>query len=475
MDENTDTSGGYSVGTLSTTDEDNAETFSYSIVGGADAGVFSIGGAGSDELILSDGTLDFEGQSSYSVTVRVTDGGGNSYDETLTVGVNDLNEAPGFSSSGVTAASEDSLYSYSITTTDPDTGNTWTISASTLPAWLSLTDNNDGTATLWGTPTNAEVGDHGVVLQVEDQGGLTDTQGFTITVGNTNDAPVIDSDGGLATANVNAAENQTAVTTVTATDLDGDVPSFSLSGGADQGLFSINGTTGVLSFGGAQDFETFADSNTDGIYEVEVTASDGNGGTDVQLISVTVTDVNETPTDIAPNSFSVDENTDTSGGYSVGTLSTTDEDNAETFSYSIVGGADAGVFSIGGAGSDELILSDGTLDFEGQSSYSVTVRVTDGGGNSYDETLTVGVNDLNEAPGFSSSGVTAASEDSLYSYSITTTDPDTGNTWTISASTLPAWLSLTDNNDGTATLWGTPTNAEVGDHGVVLQVKTRVV
>ena len=147
------------------------------------------------------------------------------------------------------------------------------------------------------------------------EGGLTDTQGFTITVGNTNDAPVIDSDGGLATANVNAAENQTAVTTVTATDLDGDVPSFSLSGGADQGLFSINGTTGVLSFGGARTLK-LADSNTDGIYEVEVTASDGNGGTDVQLISVTVTDVNETPTTL-PRTVSVWMRTPTPAGATV--------------------------------------------------------------------------------------------------------------------------------------------------------------
>ncbi len=70
------------------------ETFSYSIIGGADAASFSIGGAGSDELILTDGVLDFETQSSYSVIVRVTDSGGNTYDETLTVNVNDLNETP---------------------------------------------------------------------------------------------------------------------------------------------------------------------------------------------------------------------------------------------------------------------------------------------------------------------------------------------------------------------------------------------
>ena len=82
------------MGTLTATDEDAGETFSYTIVGGADAALFSIGGAGSDELILDDGVLDFETQSSYQVIVRVTDCGGTTYDETLTVNVNDLNETP---------------------------------------------------------------------------------------------------------------------------------------------------------------------------------------------------------------------------------------------------------------------------------------------------------------------------------------------------------------------------------------------
>ena len=49
---------------------------------------------GSNELILDDGVLDLETKASYSVNVRVTDSAGNTYDETLTVNVNDLNEAP---------------------------------------------------------------------------------------------------------------------------------------------------------------------------------------------------------------------------------------------------------------------------------------------------------------------------------------------------------------------------------------------
>jgi hypothetical protein len=74
-----------------------------------------------------------------------------------------------------------------------DNGDALTITAPTLPTWLTLTDHGDGTATLSGTPTNADVGDHPVVLRVADSGGLTATQSFTITVANVNDAPAFTS------------------------------------------------------------------------------------------------------------------------------------------------------------------------------------------------------------------------------------------------------------------------------------------
>ena len=115
---------------------------------------------------------------------------------------------------------------------------------------------------------------------------------------------------------------------------------------------------------------------------------------------IDLNDVNDGPTDIDLSNNLIDEFIDTTGGYSVGTLSTTDEDDGENHTYTIVGGADAALFNIGGAGSDELILDDGVIDFETRSSYQVMVRVTDSGtpGLTYDESFTITVNDLNDAP-----------------------------------------------------------------------------
>ena len=96
---------------------------------------------------------------------------------------------------------------------------------------------------------------------------------------------------------------------------------------------------------------------------------------------------------ITPTSFNINENTDTSSGTSVGTLSATDEDAGETFTYSIQGGADQLSFTIGGASSDELILTDGILDHGSQDTYTVIVRVTDSGGLTDTQTLTIDFND----------------------------------------------------------------------------------
>jgi hypothetical protein len=81
---------------------------------------------------------------------------------------------------------------------------------------------------------------------------------------------------------------------VTATDIDlpAQALTFSITGGLDAPLFSIT-SGGVLSFKTAPDFESPADANADNVYLVQITVDDGAGGTAVQNIAVTVTDVSE--------------------------------------------------------------------------------------------------------------------------------------------------------------------------------------
>jgi Ca2+-binding RTX toxin-like protein len=111
------------------------------------------------------------------------------------------------------------------------------------------------------------------------------------------------------TAAVSAAEGATGViSTVTATDPDAptfQTLSYSISGGADQAAFSIDSSTGALSFAdpAAIDFENPTDTGGtagDNVYQVTVQASDGTASA-TQTINVSVTDVSVTHTVTLPD------------------------------------------------------------------------------------------------------------------------------------------------------------------------------
>lgn len=99
-----------------------------------------------------------------------------------------VNTAPAFTSMPVTNVEACHTYSYNIAYTDADFqyGDQLEIEHSPLPAWLTLTDNEDGTGTLSGTPTGADVGTYNITLTAADlyhHGSPLVQQTFTITVG----------------------------------------------------------------------------------------------------------------------------------------------------------------------------------------------------------------------------------------------------------------------------------------------------
>ena len=177
-------------------------------------------------------------------------------------------------------------------------------------------------------------------------GGVTETATVSVTVltnAAENTAPTITSNGSGPTAAVSVAENSTAVTTVTATDPDaGQTLSYSIVGGADSALFSLDPTTHALAFITGRDFEAPADAGGDNIYDVTVQVSDGQGGSDTQAIAVMVQNVN---------------GADTIGNNQAQTLTGTGEQN----SISGLGGNDtllglAGNDTLdGGSGADSMV------------------------------------------------------------------------------------------------------------------------
>ncbi len=379
----------------------------------------------------------------HSVVLTVSDGATTTI-QSFTIAVGNVNNAPTFDSTAVTNSTEDTAYSYNITTSDVD-GDSLTIAATTLPSWLTLTDNSDGTATLTGTPTNSEVGDHSVVLTVSD-GTTTTTQSFTIAVGNVNDAPTFDS-----TAVTSATEDTAYNYNITTSDVDGDgltiaattLPSWLTLTDNGDGTATLTGTP----------------TNSEvGNHNVVLTVSDGTTTT-TQCFTIAVGNVNDAPTFDSTAVTSATE--DTAYNYNI-TTSDVDGDGLTIAATTL-----PSWLTLTDNGGGTATLTGTPTNYE-VGNHSVVLTVSDGT-TTTTQSFTIAVGNVNDAPTFDTTAVTSAAEDTAYSYNITTSDVD-GDGLTIAATTLPSWLSLTDNGDGTATLTGTPINSEVGDHSVVLTV-----
>ena len=106
-------------------------------------------------------------------------------------------------------------------------------------------------------------------------------------------------------------ENNSTVGVVTATDPDGNALIYGIAGGDDANLFSINPTSGALTFTILPDFEAPADAGGDNVYDLNVSVSDGIVPPITQAITVAVTDVlNDTslfgPTDTPASTITSD-------------------------------------------------------------------------------------------------------------------------------------------------------------------------
>ncbi|MCP4169306.1 MAG: hypothetical protein GY758_00870, partial [Fuerstiella sp.] len=135
-------------------------------------------------------------------------------------------------------------------------------------------------------------------------------------------------------------------------------------------------------------------NQTGGPATITVSVNDGTTTTQTTF-DVMVTAVNDAPIDVTLSGSVVDENS--ADGTIIGNVSGTDPDVGDVLMFSLINSA-GGRFAVD-VNTGEFTVADGNqLDFEAASSHGVTVRVTDSGGLSRDESYTITVSDLNEAP-----------------------------------------------------------------------------
>lgn len=104
---------------------------------------------------------------------------------------------------------------------------------------------------------------------------------------------------------------------------------------------------------------------------------------------------NQAPTNIALSNTSIPENQPINTV--VGTLSTTDPDAGNTFTYTLVAGtgsADNGSFNISGA----QLRTSAVFDYEVKNSYNIRIRVTDQGGLTFEKAFVISVTQVGANP-----------------------------------------------------------------------------
>ena len=125
-------------------------------------------------------------------------------------------------------------------------------------------------------------------------GGGGGSDSYTAPVTPTNNAPTITN----STTNYSVVENQMSAFTITATDADGDTLSYTI-GGTDASLFSVS-SSGVVTFNTAPDYENPSDADTNNVYDLMASVSDGSLS-DSKDFMVTVT--NDTSDDVTTEGY----------------------------------------------------------------------------------------------------------------------------------------------------------------------------
>ena len=371
------------------------------------------------------------------VTVRVNDRNGLSDTLTFKVTVANINDPPEITSVAVTNATENQKYEYDVEATDPDSGDELEFSLNRKPDGMTIEATMG--AIQW-TPTNDDVGQHPVIVEVKDEDGLSDSQSFEVTVTNVNDSPEI-----ISTAITTATENEEYNYNVEATDPD--------EGDADQLIFSLIGTPPAgMSINPSTGEIKWAPTNDDiGDHDVTVRVEDLQGLSDTQSFTIIVDQTNHPPQITSPPVIIA-----TQGElYSYDVEATDpDEEDADQLTYSLIGLPPVGM----------TIDAEGLIEWT-PNAYQVgiidlVVQVEDPSGLLDIQTFTVTVENVNDPPEITSDPVTMAMDDVEYRYEVNVTDPDAGDILIFSLEESPSGMTI----DTEGLIQWTPQDLQVGGY-----------
>jgi hypothetical protein len=350
-------------------------------------------------VTVADGSLlDREVRGSHTIIARATSSDSSFMTRTFTITVNDLNDTAPV----ITPAQQYSVSELAgvgaivgdVVATDAD-------SMGVIQNWSIVGGNSDGIFSINSATGRLSVSNvanlnfertamYTLLLATTDGVNTSQTEAVVISVIDENEAPVFGASSGFS-INENLSNN-TVIGRVTAADVDAaDQLTYSLSSSVPVSAFSMNAVTGEIS---VRDSSLL---NFEAVKTITLTVlvTDQAGLTDTTTTVVTLRDVNEVPTAINLTGGLVTENS--AAGTLVGTVSGTDPDVGDRLTYSLINNA-WGRFAIDSATGAITVAPGASLNFEAEASHTIVVRAADGAGLFFEQTFTIGVRDINEAP-----------------------------------------------------------------------------
>ena len=255
-----------------------------------------------------------------------------------------------------------------------------------------------------------------------------------------NQPPAFSSNTASRSVNENELSGTDVGAVVTATDPESDSINYSITG-SNPGSFNIDSSSGQIETGQLLNHEA-----TDS-YTIRVRAS-ATGGSDNIDVTITVNDVNETPS-FASAAYSRSVNENVPSGSDVGGAVTASDPEGDTLSYSLTG-TGASSFAVSSSGQ---ITTAASIDYEATSSYSLTLTASDGN-LSDTATVNITVNNVIEDAALTALTVPAANLGlTTARFSVALTNPDSQNTTVYFRYRTPrdsgAWTQASVSTTGT--------------------------
>src|SRR5438552_4627799 len=306
----------------------------------------------------------------------------------------------------------------------------------TLPAGVSFVPNNNGTATLSGMPAAGSEGIYPITITAVNGTLPNATQNFKLTVQDTPptpQAPAITSPAN-STFTVDIEGTFTVRTTGTPT------ASLSATGTLPSWLSFIDNTDGTATLVGNPD------PGGPSSYVFTITASNGVSPDANQTFTLNV--VSPPPVITSVNN----------AAFVVGTFNTFDVRTMPSLpaaTLSFTGTLPTGVTFV--SNSNGTATLSGTPSAGSEGVYQITITAANGTLPNATQTFRLTVQDtapVAQAPAITSAASTTFTTGTQGTFTITTTGTPTSRVTL--AGPQPSWLSFIDNNDGTATLSGTP-------------------